>query len=520
MRALERKYGVGYRTVRAALDSAWPAPRRPLPKRRSVLDPFKPIIDAWLLADLDAPRKQRHTAKRISDRLIAEHDADVSYQVVRAYVAQRRPEILVEAGRAPSPAFIRQTHLPGAEAEVDFGDVTIELAGQLVVCTLFSFRLSYSGKAVHRVFASGGQEAFLEGHVHALSVLGGVPSGKVRYDNLKAAVAQVLGLSRQRVETDRWVAFRSHYSLDTFYCQPGLGGAHEKGGVEGDIGWFRRNHLVPVPQVRSLVELNELVDEWDAADEGRRIGSRARTVGELFAAEQPLLLPLPEDVFETGRWFTPRVDRYSQVSVRMNRYSVPVRFIGRRVRVLLRASDLLVYDGQTEIARHERLTTKSTSRLELDHYLEALVRKPGALAGATALDQARKDGKFTAAHDAWWAATRRAHGDASGTRALIDVLLLHRHMAHEHVIAGLTAALQAGALTADAVALEARRAAEQEAPVLASGEPVMRTSRPPVVVSLAAARIARLPADTRPLPDIGKYDELLPSRRRSRTSEP
>jgi transposase len=204
-------------------------------------------------------------------------------------------------------AFVPQTHLPGAEAEADFGDVTVRLGGELVVCYLFAFRLSYSGKTVHRIFASSGQEAFFEGHVHALNTLGGVPTGKVRYDNLRAPVAQVFGFSRQRVEADRWVAFRSHYGLNALYCQPGIRGAHEKGGVEGQIGWFRRNHLVPVPNVATIAELNELIDQWDQTDEARRIRARPRTVGEYFAAEQPLLAPLPDEPFETGRLFTPRV---------------------------------------------------------------------------------------------------------------------------------------------------------------------------------------------------------------------
>ena len=133
----------------------------------------------------------------------------------------------------------------------------------------------------------------------------------MRYDNLKAAVAQVIGFSRQRAEAERWVAFRSHFDLDAFYCQPGLTGAHEKGGVEGDIGRFRRNHLVPVPEVDSIAELNELIDRDDDADadDNRRIGGRAHTVGEASAAEHSLLKPRPMEPFETGRWFTPRVDR-------------------------------------------------------------------------------------------------------------------------------------------------------------------------------------------------------------------
>lgn len=246
-RAMEKKYRVGRRTIVKAVSSAWPEPRKPVPRRASKLDPFKPAIDGMLKADLDAPRKQRHTITRIYRRLIDEHGMeDVSYPVVRAYVAGRKPQVRAEAGRGPAEVFVPQSHRPGEEAEVDFGEVVVRLAGDLVRCFLFCLRLSFSGKAVHRVSLSGGQEAFFEGHEHAFRVLGGAPSGKIRYDNLKAAVSTVIGFSRSRVEADRWTAFRSHWGIDAFYCQPGIDGAHEKGGVEGQIGWFRRNHLVPV----------------------------------------------------------------------------------------------------------------------------------------------------------------------------------------------------------------------------------------------------------------------------------
>ncbi|MFH7340617.1 IS21 family transposase [Streptomyces sp. KHY 26] len=511
-RALQRKYGVGFLTVQKALTSAWPEPRKKLPPRPTRLDPYKPLIDEMLRADLDAPRKQRHTVKRIFERLLDEHGADeISYQMVRGYVADRREEIRVQAGRGVVEAFVPQTHKPGAEAEVDFGDVTVRLAGELVTCYLFAFRLSYSGKAVHRIFASAGQEAFFEGHVHALNTLGGVPTGKVRYDNLRAAVAQVLGFSRHRVEAERWTAFRSHYGLEALYCQPGIRGAHEKGGVEGQIGWFRRNHLVPVPEVATLAELNAVIDQWDQEDENRRIRSRPRTIGEYFAAEQPLLAPLPQEPFETGRLFTLRVDRYSQISVRTNRYSVPVRLIGRNVRAMLHASELVVYDGRDEVARHERLIAKGGTRLELDHYLEALVRKPGALPGATALDQARSAGRFTPVHDAWWDAAVKAHGERDGTRALIEVLLLGRHLPHEHLVTGLAAALKTGAMTADAVALEARKAADADTAPVEAPEPSAGTRTG--IAPLPAAVRARLPSDKRPLPSVAHYDQLLRLRR-------
>ncbi|WP_063036292.1 IS21 family transposase [Nocardia grenadensis] len=505
-RALQAKYGVGWRTVQAATSSVWPTERRQYPKRGSKLDPYKAFIDAALREDLVAPKKQKHTVKRLYARLIDEHNMDgISYQTVRDYVAERKPQIRAEAGRGPAEVFIRQTHRPGEEAEVDFGDVTIRLRGELLVVCLFALRLSFSGKAVHRCFLSAGQEAFFEGHVHAFEVLGGVPFGKVRYDNLRAAVSRVLGFARLREESDRWTAFRSHYDLEAFYCQPGIGGAHEKGGVEGQIGWFRRNHFVPIPEVESIDELNEMIDAWDIADEQRRIGTRPRTIGEMFAAEKPLLEPLPGEPFETGRWFTPRVDKFSQVTVRTNRYSVPVRLIGRQVRVLLHANHLIVFDGRTEVARHERLPAKAGTRLDLDHYLEGLLRKPGALPGATALEQARLAGKFTPVHESWWAAARRAHGEREGTRALIEVLLLHRHLPHEQVVAGLAAALRAGALTADAVALEARKTGE----TLPADHQIVELDEPGQVSSLTQRRIASLPPDRRPIPSVAAYDQLL-----------
>ena len=140
------------------------------------------MIDQMLTADLDAPRKQRHTAQRIFDRLVDEHQAVISYSTVRQYVKARRAEIAIGAGRAPVEAFVPQEHAPGAEAEVDFGDVWVDVAGVRTRCCMFAYRLSHSGKAVHRVYLTCAQEAFLEGHIEAFNALGGVPTKHIRYD--------------------------------------------------------------------------------------------------------------------------------------------------------------------------------------------------------------------------------------------------------------------------------------------------------------------------------------------------
>jgi hypothetical protein len=275
--------------------------------------------------------------------------------------------------------------------------------------------------------------------------------------------------------------------------------------------------------VDSLDEFNERLTAYDEADDARRIANRPTTVGQHFATEAALLRALPAEPFEPGLTLSPRVDRYAQVMVRQCRYSVPVRLIGRRVRVLLRASELLIFEGRTQVARHERCTTKGDAVLVLDHYLEVLVRKPGAFPGSTALVQARKSGTFTAAHEAFWTSARAKLGDADGTRALIEVLLLHRHMRHADVVAGLLAAATVGTTNADVVAVEARKAAETVGSSTEAAAGLTPTA--PSVVSLSerrvadpAAVIAGLPADHRPPPAVAAYDELLPRRRAS--SEP
>ncbi len=344
IRALAERHGVHRRTVRQALAAAAPPARKPRVFPAPKLDPAKPLIDAMLREDLTAHRKQQHTGRRVLARLVDEHAVDeVSYASVRDYVARRRPQIQAEAGRTTEQAFVPQSHAPGEQAEVDFGDVWLTLAGEKTRCFMFTYRLSMSGAAVHRIYASQGQEAFIEGHLEAFRVLG-VPTVHIRYDNLKSAVTRVL-FGRTRTESDRWTLFRSHAGFDAFYCVPGLEGAHEKGGVEGEVGRFRRNHLVPQPDVATLSELNARLERADETDLARRIENRTRTVGQDLALEQPQLRGLPPAGFDPGLTLTPRVDRYARVMVRQCQYSVPARLIGRRVRVSLRASEVLVFDG-------------------------------------------------------------------------------------------------------------------------------------------------------------------------------
>lgn len=239
VRELARRFGTHRRTVREALVSAVPAPRKPVERVSPVLDEWKPTIDEWLAADREMPRKQRHTARRVWQRLVAEHNAQVGESTVRRYVAdakRRLPPVLVEVK-------VPQTHPLGAEAEVDFGQVSFFLDGLLTEGWMFVFRLSASGKAFHRVYLNQAQQAFLDGHVRAFAHMGGVPA-RVRYDNLKPAVVRVLQ-GRDRLESEQFIALRSHYGFDSFFCTPGVDGATRE-------RWCRRrSRTVPSPLPRA-----------------------------------------------------------------------------------------------------------------------------------------------------------------------------------------------------------------------------------------------------------------------------
>ncbi len=483
IRELADRHGVHRRTVRQALESAVPPPRTAYPsRRRPAIDPFVTVIDGWLIADKDAPRKQRHTARRVWQRLVAEHHARLAEVTVSRYVARRR----VELGLDQREVSIPQTHLAGAEAEVDFGEFYATIAGVVMKLWMFVMRLSHSGKAFHVAFGTQAQEAFLEGHVLALEYFGGVPA-RVRYDNLKPAVVRVLK-GRDRTESERFTALRSHYGFDSFFCRPGIQGAHEKGGVEGEIGRFRRRHLVPVPKAGSLAAVNELIAAGDLLDDARVITGRPITIGSAFQTEAATLMPLPGEGFDPARLLEARVDNRARVSVRQCFYSVPARYAGRRLPVRLAARTVEIYDGARLVARHERAVGRYVEVLTLDHYLEVLKTKPGGLPGATALAQAKARGGFTASHHSYWDAARRARGDAAGTRALIEILLAHRTMAAAALTAAMDRAVASDCLDPALVLIDARRDTSQVAPLVPIG---------------ALARYDR------PAPTLTDYDDLL-----------
>lgn len=450
VRALAVRHGVHRRAVRQALASPVPPPKRPPASRPApALGSYHALIDAWLEADRQAPRKQRHTARRIWQRLIEEHSANVSERQVRRYVHARRREL------GELEAFVPQHHEPGKEAEVDWGEAWATIDAQRVKVHLFQLRLCHSGAAFAVAFQNEIQQAFLEGHSEAFEFLGGVPE-LVRYDNLSSAVKQVLK-GRRRIESDRFVALRSHYLFESRFTIVGIDGAHEKGGIENEVGRFRRRHLVPVPNVKSLKELNALLRAGCEADLLRRIAGQERTVGEALASERALLHALPFEPAPTAEQATPRVDAKAMVTVRQNRYSVPVSLVGSRVLATIGARTITVSRGGESVATHDRIPGRFGVSAQLDHYLDLLVSKPGALAGSLALHQERRRGQWPECLDELWGKLTERYGPSEAARQMVDVLLLAREHSPARLELAVRGALAAGAHDGRAVGLLVRQ---------------------------------------------------------------
>ena len=230
----------------------------------------------------------------------------------------------------------------------------------------------------------------LEGHVTAFAVTGENTAAHIRYDNLTPAVKKVLqGRDGRRTPAG---CRQIWYGFDAFYCEPGIGGAHEKGGVEGEIGRFRRNFLVPVPRVKSLADLNARLAEDDLRDGLRHVEFRRNTVAATSRKRRRCCARC-RPTFDTGTVLWPKADKFARVSVGKCRYSVLARLIGKAVRIRLGANELIVFEGGKAVAVHPRLVASGDEHLLLDHYLEIFARKPGALPGSVPLARPAPEGR-------------------------------------------------------------------------------------------------------------------------------
>jgi transposase len=485
IKGVSRKLGVHRRAVRQALADAVPPVRPYTARAKPTLAPVQAFIDRILEADRLAPRKQRHTARRIHDRLCREQPATpIAASTVRVYVrGWKRAQGLL--GRA---VCVPQTYRWGQEGQVDWYDAVAMLGDEAVTLQVFCLRSMASGAAFHRAYPRATQQAFLEAHEHAFQYFGGL-FATLRYDNLTSAVRKILRGFR-REETTRFLAFRSHWQFAAEFCTPGEG--HEKGGVEGEAGYFRRNHWVPVPEAADLEALNTQLLAGCRADEQRVIQGRTQSVGEAMTIEHASLRPLATERFDLQEVSFPKVDGVGCVRVKTNPYSVPAP-VGTCVEAKLGSAYVELWVDGHRLARHERSYVRFEPVLDLEHYLDVLERKPGALAGSTPLAQCRARGLWPASYDTLWAHLVTRHGKQAGTRQMIGVLQLARTYGAGALRHTVEAALTWGCSDLAAVRHLLLTATLERPPIA------------PIPIGSALALYDR------PLPSVAAYDTLMPS---------
>ena len=440
IRRIQREYRHSYWTVRKALDASEPEPYQlSRPRVAPVLGPYKAQIEQLLAENIKLPRKQRYTSKKIYQAIrIAGYQGAES--TVRYYVSQKRNEM-----RRPA-IYLPLAYEPGMDAQTDWGEATVEMAGEMVVVQLFVMRLCYSRKLFVMAFPTQRQEAFFWGHVQAFAHFGGVPE-RISYDNLKAAVNRILQ-GKRREEQETFVRFRSHYLFDSRFCTPGQG--HEKGGVESDVGFERRNFLVQMPEFADFDALNQLLLTACEEDDLRKVERIDQTICERWQAELPHLRPLPRHAFDccTSREVT--LNGYGLVSLETNRYSVPAD--KARKEMTLRAFPFhieIVADNQV-IATHKRSYGRQQDVLEPLHYLPLVEQRPGAFEHAKPMRQWRAN--WPPVYEKMLAALRRQQtSESQAIRIFIQILQLHQDYAPEQVADAVKHALDEGLISLSGV---------------------------------------------------------------------
>jgi transposase len=433
-RAVAREFGLSRETVRKMLQYAVPPGyQRQQPIKRPKLGPWLGVIDAILNDDKQRPPKQRHTSKRIFERLKEEHGFTGGYTIVKDYVRT--------ATLRGQEMFVPLLH-PAGEAQVDFGEALVVIAGVEQKAHYLVMDLPQSDDCFVAAFPAETTEAFLEGHVRAFAYFGGVPT-RILYDNTRIAVAKILG-GEERQRTRSFSELQSYYLFADKFGRPAKG--NDKGKVEGLVGYARRNFMVPIPRVSSWQELNAHLEQQCRKRRERRLRGHSETIGERFERDRAALLPLPAAPYEACEKISTRVSSLSLVRYRSNDYSVPTQYGHRQVWVKGYVHEVVIASGSEVIARHERSYEREVVVFDPLHYLALLEQKTRALDQAAPLAGWQLPESFVQLRRLLEARLRK-----HGSREYVQVLRLLETFNIVEVTLAIEDALQLGTISFDAV---------------------------------------------------------------------
>ena len=430
-RSILRDYGIGHQVLAKILANPEPPDHQVGgPRSKPKLGAFLGVIDEILESDKDAPTKQRHSGRRIFERLRDEYGYTGGITQVREAVAQAR--------RYSKEAFVPLSHLPG-HAQFGFGEATVVIAGVTRKAALAVITLPYSDTYFLTAYPRECTETFQAGHVSGFEFFGGVPV-RISYDNTTIAVSKVLGRDRE------FLALESHHLFAHHFCRVGRG--NEKGHVENHVGYSRRNLLVPVPGFESFAHLNEYLAACCYADLFRRVRGKVGTKAERLVDDRAAMLALPRETFEPRRVVQSQANSLSLVRFDRNDYSVPTAYAHHEGTVVGGIEEVCITSGTTVVATHPRCWEKEHTTYDPLHYLALLERKPGAIDYARPLESWRLPDCFATLR-------RRLEADLGhrGTREYIKVLRLLENSSVPALARAVEQALGIGATGSDAIAL-------------------------------------------------------------------
>jgi transposase len=480
-RAVARETGYSRNTVSKMLaDSTVPAYTLTEKKEAPILGPYVELLDRWVAEDEKKPKKKRRTAKRMFTILRQEHGYQGAESTVRRYVGQARR-------KARHSVYVMLDYQPGEAAQLDFGEGDVIIGGRMEQAQLFLTWLGFSSATFLKAYPAQTQEVFFDGHVSALTFFGGVPR-QIWYDNLKVAVVKILQ-GRNRQEQEAFISLRSHYLFEAHFCNPNAG--WEKGGVEGRVGYCRRNWLVPTREFPSWEALNAYLAEQCRLEWERQLAGREQTIGQLLAIEQGQFLPLPATPFPCCKTVPVKANHLSLVSFGTNRYSVPVDHAHERLLLRAYADRVEIANGEQVIATHPRCWERERDILEPLHYLSLLERRPRAFLQAKVIRQWRQT--WPPAFERYWTALQAKLPEAEWTATFIQILKLCQIYPETMVAAALESALAHHCYSYDGVRELLRRLTEPALP-----PPLGLPDRP----DLRQVRVQ--------MPDLAQFDQLRP----------